>query len=268
MTKRNDAPRERALAPAPAHEPAASEPQASAAIQQLAADLARHETLEARVAAIRAALDGRIAFSTSLGIEDQVVLHAIATQGADIDVFTLDTGRHFHETLETVSRSEARYGLKIRLVAPEAGELEDLVDRDGVLGFRLSVDKRKSCCEVRKVRPLRKALAGAAGWITGLRRGQSSGRADVPFAEWDPAFALLKLNPIADWPLERIEAFVRDHDVPVNPLHQQGFPSIGCAPCTRAVRPGEDIRAGRWWWEADSGKECGLHAPKRREAAA
>lgn len=235
---------------------------------RLAAQIAASQALEARIAAIRRAVPGRIAFSTSLGIEDQALLHAIAGSGAEVDVFTLDTGRHFPETLETLSRSEVRYGLSIRVVAPDAAELEQLVGRDGVLGFRLSVEKRKSCCEVRKVNPLRKALAGAAGWITGLRRSQSSGRAEVPFAEWDPAFALLKLNPIADWSLEQLETYVREHDIPINPLHRQGFPSIGCAPCTRAVRPGEDIRAGRWWWEAESGKECGLHAPKRRDAAA
>ena len=231
--------------------------------QRFAADLARRlagiDALAERIAAIVTALPGRIAFSTSLGIEDQAVLHAIAAAGRDIDVFSLDTGRHFPETLETLEASERHFGVKIRLVAPEAGETEALVARDGVFGFRTSIEARKACCEVRKVRPLSRALAGAAGWITGLRRSQSAGRAFVPLAEVDASTGLIKLNPIADWSLERLEAYVAAHAIPVNPLHARGFASIGCAPCTRAVRPGEDIRAGRWWWENAEGKECGLH---------
>jgi phosphoadenosine phosphosulfate reductase len=139
------------------------------------------------------------------------------------------------------------------------------------MGFRLSVEARKACCEARKVRPLTRALAGAGSWITGLRRGQSPGRDRVAFAAWDPERRLVKVNPLADWPLDRLEVYIAAHDVPVNPLHAKGFPSIGCQPCTRAVRPGEDVRAGRWWWENEDGKECGLHAnPHRpmREAAA
>jgi phosphoadenosine phosphosulfate reductase len=227
------------------------------------------ERLEDRLLEIVRALPGRVAFSTSLGIEDQAVLHAIAAAGADVDVFTLDTGRHFPETLETLEASERRYRLRIRVVAPDAREIAALVARDGIFGFRLAVENRKACCEVRKVRPLKRALAGAAGWITGLRREQSAERAAVPFAAWDGAHRLVKVNPIADWSLERLEAYVADNDVPVNPLHAQGFPSIGCQPCTRAVKPGEDIRAGRWWWENEDGKECGLHnRPPPKEAAA
>jgi phosphoadenosine phosphosulfate reductase len=212
-----------------------------------------------------------VAFSSSLGIEDQAILHAIATAGAEVDVFTLDTGRLFAETIDTIVRSEQRYGLRIRVVAPEAADVETLVARDGIMGFRLSVEARKACCEVRKVRPLRRALAGAGTWITGLRRGQSAGRGAVPFAAWDPERRLVKINPLADWPLDRLEAYIAANDVPVNPLHAQGFPSIGCQPCTRAIRAGEDVRAGRWWWENEDGKECGLHAGPRRlrqEAAA
>jgi phosphoadenosine phosphosulfate reductase len=226
------------------------------------------DTLGARVAAIAEALPGRIAFSTSLGLEDQAVLHAIAQSGAGIDVFTLDTGRHFPETLETLAASERRYGLRIRVVAPDAGELEGVVARDGVLGFRLSVEARKACCEVRKVRPLQRALAGAAGWITGLRRGQSAGRAEVPFAAWDDAYGLVKVNPIADWSADRLDAYIAANDIPVSALHAQGYPSIGCQPCTRAIRAGEDIRAGRWWWESEDGKECGLHTGRPLNAGA
>ena len=134
---------------------------------------------------------------------------------------------------------------------------------------RQAIEARKACCDVRKVRPLNKALKGAAGWLTGLRRDQSSERAHVPFAVWDGEHQLVKLNPIADWSLEKLEAYIAEHAIPVNPLHARGFPSIGCQPCTRAIRPGEDIRAGRWWWENEDGKECGLHnRPKPKEAHA
>ncbi len=215
--------------------------------------------LDLRIGCITATVPGRITFSTSLGLEDQAVLHAIAAAKADIDVFTLETGRHFPETLDTLEASIARYGVPIRIVAPDATELEALVSRDGINGFRQSVESRKACCDIRKVRPLNKALMGATAWITGLRREQSAGRGSVPFAERDPSTGLIKLNPIADWTLERLEAFIAANDIPVNPLHARGFPSIGCQPCTRAIRPGEDIRAGRWWWENEDGKECGLH---------
>ena len=231
--------------------------------------LSRIASLEERVRELPRAIAGRITFSTSLGLEDQAVLHAIATTGTAIDVFTLDTGRHFPETLETLQASERRYGLKIRVMAPDAAEVEALVARDGIFGFRLAIENRKACCEIRKVRPLNRALAGAAGWITGLRRDQSAERAAVPFAAWDDAHNLVKINPIADWSLEQLEAYIAENNVPVNPLHAKGYPSIGCQPCTRAIKPGEDIRAGRWWWENEDGKECGLHnRPTRKDAAA
>jgi phosphoadenosine phosphosulfate reductase len=223
--------------------------------------------LEGRVREIRRLAPGPVAFSTSLGIEDQAILHAIAAAGAKVDVFTLDTGRLFPETIETIELSERRYGLRIRVMAPKASDVERLVARDGILGFRLSVAARKACCEVRKVLPLRRALAGAGSWLTGLRRGQSAGRGSVPFAVWDDEHRLVKINPLADWTLERLEAYIAANDVPVNPLHARGFPSIGCQPCTRAIRPGEDVRAGRWWWEAEDGKECGLHTNPRRPPA-
>ncbi len=219
--------------------------------------------LPERIGAILAVVPGRIAFSTSLGLEDQAVLHAIAQAGGaglrPIDVFTLDTGRHFPETLETLEASEQRYGLKIRVVFPDAKAVEELVARDGIMGFRYAVENRTACCGVRKVQPLNRALTGAGGWITGLRRDQSDERASEPFATWDEGLNLIKVNPLADWTLERLELYVKDNAIPVNPLHAKGFPSIGCQPCTRAIRPGEDVRAGRWWWENEDGKECGLH---------
>lgn len=230
----------------------------------LGARLAAAGSLEERIVLISDNARGRIAFSSSLGIEDQAVLHAIAKTGAPVDVFTLDTGRLFPETIDTIVASERRYGLKIRVVAPDPFDLEALVERDGVLGFRTSVAARKSCCEVRKVAPLRRALDGAAIWITGLRRGQSTGRGTLPFTERDASLGLLKVNPLADWSLADLEHYVVVNDVPINALHRAGFASIGCQPCTRAVGPGEDIRAGRWWWECADGKECGLHSPNRQ----
>ncbi|MEM1372502.1 MAG: phosphoadenylyl-sulfate reductase [Pseudomonadota bacterium] len=225
----------------------------------------------ARLRMVGKAVGGRITFSTSLGLEDQALLHALAESGVPVDVFTLDTGRHFPETLDVLDRSNLKYGRRvepIRLVFPDALETEELVTRDGVFGFRASVEQRKACCDVRKVRPLNRSLSGAAVWLTGLRRAQSAGRASVPFAEYDDKLDLLKINPLADWSLEWLDAYVEQHRVPVNELHSKGYPSIGCQPCTRAIEEWEDIRAGRWWWENEDGKECGLHSPNRPKATA
>jgi phosphoadenosine phosphosulfate reductase len=235
---------------------------AEAIARSLDSQLATLDSLEDRIRAIAAAIPGRTAFSSSLGIEDQAVTHAIADTKSAIDIFTLDTGRHFSETYDTLFETEGRYGIKIRVVYPDAKEVEDLVESDGIYGFRFSVDSRIACCDIRKVRPLNRALAGAAGWVTGLRREQSQGRAHVAFAAYDGVQNLIKLNPIADWSLERVEAYIAANNIPVNALHAQGYPSIGCQPCTRAIKPGEDIRAGRWWWENENGKECGLHTGK------
>ena len=229
--------------------------------------LAKLDDLDERLAFIAQEFQGadrRLAFSTSLGLEDQALLDAIARVVPGADVFVLDTGRHFAATLETLERTCLRYSnVQIRVVAPEASETERIVARDGVMGFRSSIDARKACCDVRKVRPLRRALSGAAGWITGMRREQSAGRGEIAFAEWDEDLALIKLNPIADWSLAAVERTIAERDVPVNRLHAQGYASIGCEPCTRALLPGEDIRAGRWWWENEDGKECGLHSRPR-----
>ena len=237
-------------------------------VHSLLIALSRAEDLIERIKLIPATIKGHISFATSLGLEDQAILHAMSASGVAIDIFTLDTGRLFAETIETIAKSERRYGIKIRVLAPEASQVEMLIERDGVLGFRNSIEARKTCCHVRKVQPLQRALHGARGWVTGLRRGQSGQREHLPFAAWDEAFKLVKVNPIADWPLQKLEAYVEEHAIPVNPLHAKGFPSIGCQPCTRAIQPGEDIRAGRWWWERDWGRECGLHNQPRQEAAA
>lgn len=221
-----------------------------------------------RLRAIREAIDGHLVFTTSFGLEDQVLTHAIAASGIEAEIVTLDTGRLFDETLEVWAETEFRYGRSIRAVAPDREDLEILLGHDGPLGFRRSVEARKACCDVRKVRPLGRALAGAAGWLTGLRGEQSAARATTPFVQLDTAFGLLKLNPLADWSRTAIAEFVRLEGVPYNALHDRGFPSIGCAPCTRAVRVGEPERAGRWWWESEGKKECGLHGRAAAPAAA
>ncbi len=223
--------------------------------------------LPGRIAAIAARIPGRIVFTTSFGIEDQAITHAIVASGAPVAIVTLDTGRLFPETYEVWAETEALYARRIRAVYPAHDDLEALIIDQGINGFRMSPETRKACCEIRKVRPLKRALDGARGWVTGLRAGQSPGRAETPFVEVQDLAgrAGLKINPLADWSRARVETYIAEHGVPCNVLHDRGFPSIGCAPCTRAIRPGEDERAGRWWWEKDGRQECGLHvrAPAR-----
>ncbi|HWN49767.1 MAG TPA: phosphoadenylyl-sulfate reductase [Xanthobacteraceae bacterium] len=215
--------------------------------------------LSQRLARIRGELDGPIVFTTSFGLEDQVILHHICEAGLDIDVVTLDTGRLFPETYATWEETERRYGRRIRAIYPRHAALEELIAAQGINGFYHAKEARIACCDVRKVEPLKRALAGAQGWITGLRADQSAGRSKVGLVTADVERNLLKFNPLIDWSRQAAQDFVAAHEVPINVLHQKGFLSIGCAPCTRAVRPGEPERAGRWWWEDDSKKECGLH---------
>jgi phosphoadenosine phosphosulfate reductase len=229
-----------------------------AQVNQLQAEAAQLDLFE-RLAAARAILAGRLVFTTSFGLEDQAISHAILSQSLDIDVVTLDTGRLFTETHEVWAATEARYSRRVRAIVPDQRALEALIEDQGNQGFRASVAARQSCCHVRKVEPLNRALAGAQGWITGLRADQSEHRADVSFASFDAARNLVKINPLFDWTRARAVDFTRKHGVPVNTLHEKGFLSIGCAPCTRAIAPGEPERAGRWWWESDGKTECGLH---------
>jgi len=224
--------------------------------------------LPGRLAAIRELIDHRVVFTTSFGLEDQVITHAIFTQNLAIDAVTLDTGRLFLQTYDLWAETERRYGQRIRAHYPDQLQLEALIEHQGINGFRKSIDARHACCGVRKVEPLGRALAGAAVWITGLRAGQSQARGETPAAEVDKTYGLVKANPLFDWSRENVAVYARKHDVPVNPLHQEGFLSIGCASCTRAVKPGEPERAGRWWWEADDEKECGLHEHVRSAAPA
>ncbi len=233
------------------------------ALSSLSAAMGRDSVASANLAGrlvrVREAAEGRVVFTTSFGIEDQAITHAIAVAGLAIDIVTLDTGRLFPETYAVWADTERRYGRRIRAVYPDGPSLEALVERQGIDGFYGSLEARKACCGVRKVEPLRRALDGASVWIAGLRAGQSAERGDVSFLAFEEGLALWKANPLFDWTRERLDAFVAEHGVPVNALHSRGFPSIGCAPCTRAVAPGEPERAGRWWWEDDARKECGLH---------
>jgi phosphoadenosine phosphosulfate reductase len=201
----------------------------------------------------------KVVFSTSLGQEDQVITALIASQNLPIQIFSLDTGRLFPETLELLARTESKYKTRIKVYYPQTASVEKWVADNGINGFYESVENRKSCCFVRKVEPLKRALAGNQVWITGLRAEQSANRSDMKHIEWDEANQIIKYNPLLDWTFEEMIAYIAAHKIPYNPLHDQGFISIGCAPCTRAILPGEDARAGRWWWE-DSKKECGLHA--------
>lgn len=202
---------------------------------------------------------GKVVFSTSFGLEDQVVTHLIFSNDLTIRVFTLDTGRLFPETYSTWARTLERYRRPIATYAPDAAALQFFLEKNGPNSFYDSVENRKTCCRIRKVAPLRIALRGQAAWVTGIRAEQSPNRLVMRDLEWDDAHQLYKFHPLFDWTFEQTRAFVREHNIPYNPLHDRGFVSIGCAPCTRAIRPGEDFRAGRWWWEDASKKECGLH---------
>jgi len=202
---------------------------------------------------------GRIAFASSLGLEDQVLTDMIARGGLEIPVFTLDTGRLFPETYELIERTRARYGLQIRILFPDSRAVEEMVNRHGVNLFLDSIDLRKKCCHVRKIEPLKRALHGLETWVTGLRREQSITRHQVEIVAWDQQNGLLKMNPLAAWREDEVRAYIRAHSVPYNPLHDRGFPSIGCSSCTRSVPPGDDPRSGRWWWERPEHRECGLH---------
>lgn len=201
----------------------------------------------------------RPVFASSLGQEDQVILHLIATHQLAIPVITLDTGRLFPETYDLIAETESRFGVKIRALFPDAAEVESMVAEEGINLFLKGVDQRKRCCQVRKIHPLCRVLRQSGGWICGLRREQSSTRSELKVIEWDAVNGIPKINPLADWSLEQVTAYLKANGVPYNPLHDQGFISIGCACCTRAVQLGEDVRAGRWWWEQPEQKECGLH---------
>lgn len=204
------------------------------------------------------AFPGKLVFSTSFSYEDQVILDHIS-KTVPVSIFTLETGRLFPETYSTWSRTLERYSLAIDAYYPQAETLQEFVRTYGPNSFYESVENRKQCCGIRKVEPLKRALAGKAVWITGLRAEHSPNRSDMQILEWDEANQIIKYNPLLHWTTEEVRAYIDLYNVPYNSLHDRGFVSIGCAPCTRAVKPGEDFRAGRWWWEDASKKECGLH---------
>jgi phosphoadenosine phosphosulfate reductase len=202
----------------------------------------------------------KIVFSTSFGWEDQVVTHLIFSNNIPIKVFTLETGRLFPETYYVWNRTLEIYQQPIHAYFPQGDLLQKMVDAKGPNSFYESVDNRKECCFIRKIEPLKRALLGNEIWVTGIRAEQSANREDMHDLEWDEGNQMVKFHPIFDWTLEDVKVFVKENNIVYNTLHDKGFPSIGCAPCTRAVREGEDFRAGRWWWEDRSKKECGLHA--------
>jgi phosphoadenosine phosphosulfate reductase len=210
----------------------------------------------------------RVAFASSLGAEDMVLADAIWAADLPIAIFTLDTGRLPEQTLDLIRRAQTQYGRTIEVFRPDEAQVADYVAVHGLNAFYESVELRKSCCQIRKVEPLGRALAARDAWITGLRRAQSVTRAELPQREFDAVHGLVKFNPLADWSEEDVWAWIRGRNVPYNALHDRGYPSIGCDPCTRAIRPGEDVRAGRWWWEQRDSKECGVHvSPPAKPAA-
>jgi phosphoadenosine phosphosulfate reductase len=202
---------------------------------------------------------GRIALSSSLSLEDQMLTDMIARLDPATRVFTLDTGRLFPETYRLIDRTNKRYGITIDLFFPDHTRVEEMVRKEGINLFYDSVEKRKRCCQVRKLEPLRRAFRGLEAWICGLRREQSVTRQEMQLVEWDEVNQLVKINPLIDWSEEAVRTYIVEHNVPYNKLHDEGYSSIGCEPCTRAVEPGDDPRAGRWWWESPLHKECGLH---------
>ena len=201
-----------------------------------------------------------VVFSTSLGYEDQVISHFIFSNNLPIQVFTLDTGRLFNETYSVLNSTLQRYKTPIKVIYPQTEALEKLVSEKGPISFYESVENRKECCYIRKVEPLKRALKGKTIWVTGIRAEQSGNREDMPSVEWDDANQIIKFHPILNWTLEEVKNYINTHNIPYNNLHDKGFVSIGCAPCTRAIKNGEDFRAGRWWWEDNTKKECGLHS--------
>ena len=202
---------------------------------------------------------GRIALSSSMGAEDQVLTDMILRIDPSVRIFTLDTGRMFPEVYELIDRTNKKYNIAIEVFFPDAAAVEKMVREKGINLFYEGIENRKQCCGIRKTQPLKRALGDLDIWVCGLRSDQSLTRINTRILEWDDTHGLLKLSPLAQWSNEEVWAYLKRHHVPYNPLHDKGFPSIGCQPCTRAIEPGDDIRAGRWWWEQPESRECGLH---------
>ncbi len=207
----------------------------------------------------------RLAFSSSMGAEDQVITHMLKTMGLSISIFTIDTGRLYPETYDLIKRTEQKYGFRYDILEPEQTKVNGMVSEHGENLFYESLELRKMCCHVRKLEPLRKKMFTLDAWICGLRKEQSVTRAEIGKIEWDETFGVVKINPLTDWTEDQVWSYIRKNNIPYHALHDSGYPSIGCAPCTRAIQPGEDVRAGRWWWENPQNRECGLHrGPKKK----
>lgn len=226
------------------------------------------ERAEASIALLRtaAAEYKNVCYANSLGAESVVLTDLIWGSVPEIEIFSVDTGRLFPETYDLIDRLQHHYGRTLRMYYPNAENLEDWVGANGINGFRDGIEQRRGCCVVRKVEPFRRAVTGRGAWVTGIRRGQSASRAMASPVEWDGEYGLHKVSPLLDWSEAQIWEYIRKKRLPYNRLHDSGFPSIGCAPCTRAVESGEDARAGRWWWERGDSRECGLH-PRRKAPA-
>ena len=201
----------------------------------------------------------KVALSTSLGLEDQVLTEIISSVDKNAKIFTLDTGRLFPETYDLIDRTSKKYNINIDIYFPDSEKVEEMVNTKGINLFFDSIENRKQCCNIRKLEPLARAMSGLDGWITGLRRDQSVTRTDMQLIEWDENNNIFKINPLINWTERDVNDYIGAKNIPSNPLHKKGFASIGCQPCTRAIEPDEDIRAGRWWWEDPETKECGLH---------
>lgn len=222
-------------------------------------ELIKGKNAEDILKTISALHNERIVFSTSLSYEDQVITHFIFTHDLNISVFTLDTGRLFPETYSVLSSTLNRYKKPIEVFSPATTKVEELVTKKGPFSFYDTVENRKECCFIRKVEPLKRALQGKTIWITGIRAEHSEGRNDMPIVEWDESNQIIKIHPLLNWSMDDVKKVIKQFNIPYNPLHDKGFISIGCQPCTRAIKEGENFRAGRWWWEDNSKKECGLH---------
>lgn len=234
------------------------EPSLQNTYQQLLSEIQGLDELEIlRLLAVKFA--GKVTFSTSFSFEDQAITHQLLSNKLPVSIFTLDTGRLFAETYSVWSSTLSRYGAPIKAYYPQATSLESFIELNGPNAFYESIENRKACCHIRKVEPLKRALAGNEIWITGLRAEHSAARHDLQQLEWDETNQIIKYHPILYWSTDNVKNYIKENNIPYNPLHDKGFVSIGCAPCTRAIRPGEDFRAGRWWWEDADKKECGLH---------
>ena len=230
---------------------------------QTSVNTKRAQVLQCLQAAVREfGNHGEITFANSMGVEDMVLSDIILREQLPIEIFSLDTGRLPVETYDLIAAVEQQYNTRLKLYFPRHDTVEAYVQNNGINAFYESIDLRKACCHMRKVEPLGRALKGKKAWITGMRAQQSATRAELPLRQFDEGNGLEKLNPLTDWTEQETWAYIRMHNVPYNALHDQFYPSIGCAPCTRAVAMGEDVRAGRWWWEDPASKECGLHVKK------